>query len=238
MRLLVVLVSAVMGAVALVFVTSSASTADAEVTNLQAPRVNADTRTAVEARVASQFAAMDADGDGRVTEAEAVAVTEAGHTDHRARMFDRFDSDSDGELSSEERTAFLSRPRGRNRGAADDAATAQAGTSATAGSQAGTRGRWATADIDGNGSLSRDEFVGMTEGHAGRARQRGRDPRGDFTANDADGDGVVTLAEMSARELAAFDAADSDGDGTLNDNERAASRQARSGRRDRTNADN
>ena len=60
---------------------------------------------------AQMLAAMDANGDGQLTRAEA----EAG----RAAMFTRLDADHDGYLSSTERAALAQRPMGRGLANAD-----------------------------------------------------------------------------------------------------------------------
>lgn len=66
---------------------------------------------AQQARGAQMLAAMDVNGDGQLTRAEA----EAG----RAAMFARLDADHDGYLSTSERAALAQRPMGRGLANAD-----------------------------------------------------------------------------------------------------------------------
>jgi hypothetical protein len=98
------------------------------------------------------LAAMDANGDGAVTRAEAQAARET--------MFTRLDGDGDGYLSQAEREAMAH------------------------GQGAGRRMPRGNADANGDGRVSRSEFMGQ--------------PFRGFDMADANNDGVVTGDEMTA----------------------------------------
>ena len=87
---------------------------------------------------------------------------------------------------------------------------------------------WAAADSNNDGVLSRAEFDGL---HAGRSERRAQRRASRFDRMDADGNGEISLAEMSGRALARFDRIDADGDGTVTVEERRAMREARQSRR-------
>jgi len=101
----------------------------------------------------------DLDGDGRITRAE--------YTEARSRSFEQFDRNKDGYLDKADASG---RRFGRNRG----------------GGGAGERLQQAMdfIDTDGDGRISRDEFVG------GRAIM--------FDRADANGDNVIDEGEMRA----------------------------------------
>lgn len=101
-------------------------------------------------RGGDMLAAMDANGDGAVTRAEAQAA--------RDTMFTRMDADGDGFISQAERAAMREETaRRRQRG---------------------------NADANGDGRVSRSEFMGQ--------------PFRGFDMADANNDGVVTGDEMAA----------------------------------------
>ncbi len=84
--------------------------------------------------------------------------------------------------------------------------------------------RFDRADVDGNGALSREEFIslhgqpGERAGRGGPGRgAEGRGPRGE-------GRGPVAIAEVQARSTAAFARMDKDGDGYLTAEERRSAR--------------
>ncbi|RAZ83832.1 EF-hand domain-containing protein [Cereibacter johrii] len=112
----------------------------------------------------------DADGDGRVTLEEARS--------RRADLFDTFDSDGDGALGPQELADM-----GAMRAAMQEANRAATGRPFRAGASgaAGT-GSPVRLDRDGDGRVSRDEFVGSTGSW--------------FAWRDRDGDGALTSADF------------------------------------------
>ena len=71
-------------------------------------------------------------------------------------------------------------------------------------------------DLDGDGSITRDEVREVTTQHSDRALAR-------FDELDIDGNGVVTVAE---RRQAAFDRIDTDADGQVTESEMRKARGA------------
>ncbi|QCP85089.1 calcium-binding protein [Cereibacter sphaeroides] len=112
----------------------------------------------------------DADGDGRVTLEEARS--------RRADLFDTFDSDGDGALGPQELADM-----GAMRAALQEANRAATGRPFRAGASgaAGTGGP-VHLDLDGDGRVSQDEFVGSTGSW--------------FAWRDRDGDGALTSADF------------------------------------------
>jgi Ca2+-binding EF-hand superfamily protein len=95
-----------------------------------------------------------------------------------------------------------------------------------------TEARFDRLDTDGNGAISREEFAAQVEardtrrggGMARGMRGRGGNGHAMLSGADANSDGAVTQAELSAAMLARFDAADADSDGTVSREERRAAR--------------
>lgn len=86
---------------------------------------------------------------------------------------------------------------------------------------AGQKQRFAAVDANHDGVVTRDELTAML------ARRMGNTPPAAmidaiYTRMDTDGDGKATEAEVSASEMARFDAMDSNHDGTLTPDERQA----------------
>jgi Ca2+-binding EF-hand superfamily protein len=109
-------------------------------------------------------------------------------------------------------------------------------------------GRFDTLDADGNGAISREEFIAGHDAMGGHRADRGEDghhgwkggkgkghERGDMMKMaDKDGDGTVSSAEFAAAHLAMFDKADTNQDGTVTrDERRAAHKEMRTKWKDR-----
>lgn len=175
-----------------------------------------------------RFALLDADGNGEISVAErdaARTVRRGGH--HRRPGMMAEEGDMRGRLTEEEMA-----PLRRGRDSSETPAERHARWVEH------RNEAWSSADADGNGSLSRAEYDAMTEARRVRMREHMQQAgdeglrhrgmrRGDhFARMDSDGDGRVTLAELSERALARFDRADADHDGTVTPEERRAARQA------------
>jgi Ca2+-binding EF-hand superfamily protein len=167
------------------------------------------TRAAVQAQVDARFAAVDADRDGFVTQAEARARAEAGRAERQARrgerraaLFDRLDANRDGSISRAEFDARRPAARGEREGQREAGADRRA-----------------------------HRFAQRADRRAHRGALMARFGARAFAAMDADHDGRVSRAEASARALAMFDRADANRDGTVTIEERRAAREAFRGRR-------
>lgn len=161
------------------------------------------TRADMLAQTAKRFAALDANKDGVVTQAEfdqAREAMKARRTEQRKQRMDerftRLDTNKDGQLSKAEY----------------EAGHAQRPDKARAGSAEG-RG--------GPKRFHRGHRGGMA-GMPGMAGGAG----GFFARLDANKDGRVTLAEFQAGPIARFDRADTNKDGIVTPAERQAARQA------------
>ena len=154
------------------------------------------TRADMLAQTAQRFAALDANKDGVVTQAEfdqAREAMKARHAEQRKQRMDerftRLDTNKDGQLSKAEY----------------DAGHAQRPDKARAGG----------AEGHGRMRFHRGHRGGMAGGAGGF-----------FTRLDANKDGKVTLAEFQAGPVAMFDRADTNKDGTVTPAERQAARKA------------
>jgi hypothetical protein len=166
------------------------------------------TRAAVEAQVQARFAAVDADRDGYVTQAEARARAEAGRSERQARrgerraqLFARLDANGDGAIS---RAEFDARPAARV--------------------EAGKRG-------EARGERRMHRMAHRADRRAHRGAMMARFGARAFEAMDADKDGRVSRAEASAHAVARFDRVDANHDGTITPEERRAAREAFQGPR-------
>jgi len=169
------------------------------------------TRDAVAARVDAQFARLDADRDGAVTQDELRARAEARRGERRegreqrraergerrAEAFARLDANGDGSIS---RTEFEARPR-----------------------------------LDRAERLERRGERGGRHGFRGHRGHRGglfaRLGARHFQVADANHDGRLTQVEARQSALAMFDRVDANRDGTISQDERRAAREAFGGQR-------
>lgn len=127
------------------------------------------TRANVEQRVGEMFGRMDVNGDGRIDAADRGAA--------RRQAFERIDTDGNGELSVAE---FEAR-RTRYREARAEGEAARRPGFARRGRHGIGPGLAHSADADGDGVVSQEEFAS-----AALAR---------FDRLDADGDGTISLEE-------------------------------------------
>ena len=157
-------------------------------------------------------AAADTNADGVVTRAEAMAAADA--------LFARFDANSDGRVSGDERPgkhgqdkADMTREQFRERAAK----------------------RFDLADANKDGRIDqseRQEMRGKRGGHRGKAFAQGGRRGGHGMAGmgmmmraDANRDGILTRAEATTAAQAAFDRIDTNRDGRVDQAERDAARQ-------------
>lgn len=130
-----------------------------------------------------KFEEMDTDGNGAITVAEADAVARDLHG--------RADRDGDGRVTSDELESLyreLARESGKGHG--PDGA-AHAGDTARGSHDAEIRDAVAEMDADGDGTISRDEFMDTS--------------REKHDMSDLDGDGSVTRAEFEEAKRQAKD---------------------------------
>ncbi len=168
------------------------------------------TRADVQSRVSAQFARVDADRDGYITQAEAQAFRGSIRRDrHEARQdrredrFARLDANRDGQIS---RAEFFA-PRQR----AERAERSER--------------RALRAERRGERRVHRLERRGQRGGLFARLGERR------FDRIDANNDGRISLAEATQLRLQAFDRADLNRDGRLTREERRAVRATRQQRR-------
>lgn len=120
---------------------------------------------------ADRMAAIDIDGDGNITAEERAA--------HRATMFDQMDADGDGYLSEQEVEAFRAAKRAEHQQKRAEMMEKRQEHRREMMEQ-----RKAAMDSDGDGAISRDEFV-VAES-----------PR--LAKIDTNGDGVISAEERAA----------------------------------------
>jgi len=164
------------------------------------PKAGPQTRVELQQHIAQRFAALDTNKDGAVTKAEFDA--------HRAAMKQKWE-----QHKKERRDAFFARADTNKDGQISKAEFDAAGTARDAHRAHGPR----SAD---NRPMGHHGRHGMKPGMGGPGMMK---HHGDmFAMMDANKDGKVTLAEMSARPLAMFDKADANKDGTVTPEERRA----------------
>jgi len=180
------------------------------------------TRAAVQERVQIQFARVDTNRDGFITEAEVQAMAAQRQAkraervqkngQRRANVFERLDADRNGAITQAEAQAVAAKRQAPEQRRAN---------------------LFARLDANRDGSITRAEFDAAA---AQRVQRRGL--RGAHAARlggrlieraDADKDGRISLAEFTARRLAHFDRLDANRDGTVTIEERRAARAQRKG---------
>jgi hypothetical protein len=179
-----------------------------------------ETRADVEKKIAERFAAVDANKDGAVTEAEVKAHAEARRAEGekkmaeaRTRMFESMDADKNGQIS---RTEWDSHHAGMKMKWMEHRETAAVGGN--------ERREMRMKFKDGEG---RKGHHMMHRGGMGGGMGWGGFGEKGFETADANNDGRVTLAEAKAKAFARFDAADTNKDGTLSPDERRAAHEAK-----------
>ncbi len=142
------------------------------------------TRADAQAHAAQLFAKFDANHDGKLDAADRAA--------HQAQMFDRIDTDHNGAISRDEFVAMHQRGamggagmHGMDRGAGGMDHGHAMGGHRLGGHGMGGHGSMAKmADTNGDGAISRDEFVAAAVKH--------------FDGVDTDRNGTITPAERQA----------------------------------------
>ena len=93
--------------------------------------------------------------------------------------------------------------------------------------------RFQTADVNGDGMISYDEFEAHTDEE--RARRQAERSKHMFAKLDADGDGYISATEHTTagdkRMEKRFDKIDTNGDGSITPDEMEAAKAARKGKR-------
>ena len=125
--------------------------------------------------VAAIFAAADANNDGTLTKEEMPAFHKAMQSAHREQMFTRIDTDGSGELTADElkafREAMKERREARKEERGDDGKgqykRGEKGEGEEKAERPSPAERFASADADGSGGLSLDEFMSMEHKHRG-----------------------------------------------------------------------
>lgn len=198
------------------------------------------TRADVTARVQKQFARLDADRDGAITQAE-VQAQRAQRGERRAKRTERMAGQGPGQGDPAQRFARLDTNRDGQitRAEFDARVAARAQRRAVASAsrpQAGER-LFARLDTNRDGAITQAEF--QVRGQAGvqraqrlaqRAERRANRPAGArmggrfgghmFAMADANKDGRLTLQEAQAGALTHFDRADVNRDGQVTREER------------------
>lgn len=158
-------------------------------------------------RLERRFVELDADKDGRLTREEMAAMKRHGGEGRgfrkdpakRAEMLlGKLDADKDGALS---RAEFEAKFAGERKGEVS----------------AKFAEKFAAADANGDGKLTREELAAMKPGHHGRRGMHGKDPaeRAEMLLGklDADKDGAISKAEVDGSRFAAkFAEVDTNGD--------------------------
>jgi Ca2+-binding EF-hand superfamily protein len=180
------------------------------------------TRAAFLQRVQKQFARLDSNRDGFLTQDEAQAAAQAmrsrmeqGMAQRSSRLFDRLDTNNDGEITQAEfNAATANRPQ--------QAANASHRTPS-----------WdrlaARFDTNHDGQITRVEFDAARAAHGQRTADTGKPRlhRAGFAAQmfataDLNHDGRVSLQEATQAASQRFDAADTNHDGVLTPDEMRA----------------
>jgi Ca2+-binding EF-hand superfamily protein len=241
--------SFLLGGVAAVLLTTVAP-AIAQNAAGSAPRAaEVQTRAEVTARVQKQFARVDADRNGAITQAEVAAAradrsarmasraarqaqrsaTRAQRNVDPAQRFARLDANRDGQLTRPEFDAARA-ARAERRAAANK----PAGTGARSGERF-----FARLDTNRDGAISQAEFQVRGQGAEERAQRQakraqrvasrpqhgGRFGGKMFELADANKDGRLTLQEAQSAALHHFDMADANKDGQVTRDERRHMRQ-------------
>ena len=148
----------------------------------------------VEEMKSERFSRLDADGDGAITRAEMEAVGEkmkARRDEHKAKIMERFDTNLDGELSDAERTVMKAErdardeERGEGRKARGEGKRAEGRRGEGPHGMRGKRGKRPNPDANGDGVVSLDEHLTVSEQL--------------FARLDANADGVLTKGEGGKR---------------------------------------
>ena len=133
------------------------------------------TRADAQTRAVAIFDRMDVNRDGKLDAADRAA--------RESQMFDRIDTDRNGSLSRAEFDAMHQRgPKGAGMAGMDHGPDGMKGMKH--GRRGGRGGMGKVADANGDGAITRDEFV------AGALKR--------FDTADADRDGTITPAERQA----------------------------------------
>ena len=133
--------------------------------------------TKMEERKGKRFDALDTNGDGAISRDEMAAAGEKRQSrrgEMKAKLLERYDTNLDGKLSDEERTVMKAERK------------AEAGENGRRGGKKGKRGKRPNPDANGDGFISLDEHMAISEQL--------------FTRLDANADGVLTKGEGRKRK--------------------------------------